>query len=43
MYNRDFEILYANDAFARHRKDVIEQHCPEILRNPGGGLWLIKR
>jgi hypothetical protein len=43
MYNGNFEILYANDSFAKHRKEVIAELRPEILRNPGGGLWLIKR
>jgi hypothetical protein len=43
MYNSEFEVLYANASFARHRVDIVNQYCPEILRNPGGGLWLIKR
>jgi hypothetical protein len=43
MYNDNFEVLYANDAFAKHNRGFIKEICPDILRNPGGGLWLLKR
>lgn len=43
MYNRDFEVIYANDSFAKNRRAVVEQFRPALLRNPGGGLWLRKR
>lgn len=43
MYNDQFEIIYANDAFAKQRRAVVAELCPELLRNAGGGLWLRKR
>lgn len=43
MYNARFEILYANDAFAQARPDVVQSLCPAILSNPGGGFWMRKR
>lgn len=43
MYNREFDVIYANDAFAKSRRTVVQELCPELLRNAGGGLWLRKR
>ena len=43
MYNHEFEVIYANDAFTKNRHEVVEKLRPELLRNPGGGLWLRKR
>jgi predicted O-methyltransferase YrrM len=43
MYNSRFEVLYANDFFARHRVPAIRAGCPAILANPGGGFWMRKR
>ncbi len=42
MYNREFEVLYANDGFARAHPDLIRARCPAILANPGGGFWMRK-
>ncbi len=42
MYNRAFEILFFNDYFARQHRKLVEQTCPRMLLNPGGGLWLRK-
>jgi Methyltransferase domain len=43
MYNNAFEVIYANDAFFAAHYALVEQHCPLIARNPGGGLWLRRR
>ena len=41
--NRDWEILFFNDYFALVEHARVERDAPEILSNPGGGLWLRKR
>jgi Methyltransferase domain len=41
--NRDWEILFFNDYFVRMERSRVERSAPEILRNPGGGLWLRRR
>lgn len=43
MGNRDWEILFFNDYFVRLERARVERDAPEILRNPGGGLWLRRR
>jgi hypothetical protein len=43
MGNQDWEIMFFNDYFARIERDRIARDAPEILRNPGGGLWLRRR
>jgi predicted O-methyltransferase YrrM len=43
MCNRDFEILYFNDLFARERGALVEARCPALLTKPGGGFWMRKR
>jgi Methyltransferase domain len=41
--NRDWEILFFNDYFVRTERDRVARDAPEILTNPGGGLWLCRR
>ena len=41
--NRDWEILFFNDYFARMEAARVARDAPEVLRNPGGGLWLRRR
>lgn len=41
--NRDWEILFFNDYFARAERARVERDAPQILGNPGGGLWLRRR
>jgi len=41
--NRDWEILFFNDYFARTERARVVQDAPEVLANPGGGLWLRRR
>jgi hypothetical protein len=41
--NKDWEILFFNDYFVRNERTRIEQDAPEMLPNPGGGLWLRRR
>ena len=43
MGNRDWEIIFFNDYFARVERAMVERDAPEVLRNPGGGLWLRRR
>lgn len=40
MGNHDWEIVLFNDYFAKIARDLIERDAPEVLANPGGGLWL---
>ena len=41
--NRDWEILFFDDYFARIERARVERDAPEVLANPGGGLWLRRR
>jgi hypothetical protein len=43
MYNKTFEIFFANQAFVWRNHDIVQQRCPAAATNPGGGLWLRKR
>ncbi len=43
MGNRDWEILFFNDYMARTERPRLRQQAPEMLANPGGGLWLRRR
>ncbi len=40
MYNAAFEVMFFNDAFAKLSRDLVTLHAPQVLDNPGGGLWL---
>lgn len=42
MYNETFEIVFFNDWFARHGRDLIEAGYPNMLKNTGGSIWLRK-
>ena len=42
MYNREFEIMYFNSFFASEYALLIDITYPQMLRNPGGSLWLRK-
>ena len=43
MGNHDWEIMFFNDYFVRTERARVERDAPEILINPGGGLWLRRR
>jgi hypothetical protein len=43
MGNGAWEIVFFNDYFARTERARVERDAPEVLRNPGGGLWLRRR
>jgi hypothetical protein len=43
MSNRDWEIVFFNDYFSRFEQARVARDAPEILENPGGGLWLRRR
>ncbi len=43
MGSRDWEIMFFNDYFVRKEGNRVERDAPEVLRNPGGGLWLRRR
>jgi hypothetical protein len=43
MGNHDWEIMFFNDYFVRTERARVERDAPEILMNPGGGLWLRRR
>jgi hypothetical protein len=40
MYNNAFEIVFFNDYFVRHCKDLAEADYPLMLKNTGGSIWL---
>jgi hypothetical protein len=42
MYNEAFEIVFFNDWFAWHERDLIEAGYPKMLKNTGGSIWLRK-
>lgn len=42
MYNDAFEIVFFNDWFARHGRDLIASDYPAMLKNTGGSIWLRK-
>lgn len=41
--NRDWDVLFFNDYFAKLERARVQRDAPEMLRNPGGGLWLQRR
>ena len=43
MYNSMFEIVFFNDYFRRYHRDLIEETCPNFLKNAGGAIWLRRR
>jgi predicted O-methyltransferase YrrM len=43
MFNNAFEVLYANDLFARDRWALVAARWPALLENPGGGFWMRRR
>lgn len=43
MGNRGWEILFFNDYFAYAERSRVQHDAPQILDNPGGGLWLRRR
>jgi hypothetical protein len=43
MGNQDWEIMFFNDYFARVERARVARDAPEVLDNPGGGLWLRRR
>jgi hypothetical protein len=43
MGNQDWDIIFFNDYFVRAERDLIKRDAPEVLQNPGGGLWLLRR
>jgi hypothetical protein len=43
MSNRNWEIMFFNDYFVYTERSRVERDAPQILENPGGGLWLRRR
>jgi predicted O-methyltransferase YrrM len=43
MYNTEFEIIYFNDYFAKTEAELVASATPLIQKNPGGGLWLVRK
>ena len=35
--------MFFNDYFVRAERALVERDAPEVLQNPGGGLWLRRR
>jgi len=42
MYNTNFEIIFFNTFMERFYEKWIKENMPDVLKNPGGGLWLRK-
>lgn len=42
QYNAAFEVLFFNDYFAKAHGPEVERDAPQMVGNPGGGLWLRK-
>jgi hypothetical protein len=42
MYNNTFEVIFFNDWFARHERNLIRKEYPAMLMNTGGSIWLRK-
>ena len=42
MYNSAFRIEFFNSLFATQHAELVKATCPDILKNPGGSLWLRK-
>ncbi len=42
MYNKNFRVEFFNDYFSKAHRELVEQGCPALLQNPGGGIWLRK-
>ncbi len=43
MYNTEFEIVFFNTYIEQFEKQWLTEHMPDVLKNPGGGLWLRKK
>ena len=43
QYNNEFKIQYFNDYINRFYKEEACKYFPEIEKNPGGSLWLLKK
>lgn len=43
QFNSAFEILFFNDYFAKMHGDLVHRDAPQMVANPGGGLWLRKK
>lgn len=43
MYNTSFEIVFFNSFIEQFEKQWLSEHMPDVLKNPGGGLWLRKK
>jgi predicted O-methyltransferase YrrM len=43
MNNKKYEILFFNDFFGQYFRDAIAKDYPDMLKNIGGSLWLIKK
>lgn len=43
MYNTEFEVIFFNSYVEQFEKEWISKHMPDVLKNPGGGLWLRKK
>jgi predicted O-methyltransferase YrrM len=42
QYNKAIEVLYFNHYMYVRNHDLVEQHLPVCLKNPGGAIWLRK-
>jgi predicted O-methyltransferase YrrM len=42
QFNHSFEILLFNSYLGFHHRDLMKQHLPLFLLDPGGGLWIRK-
>jgi hypothetical protein len=42
MHNKDYEVYFFNDFFAKMRGELIAKTYPTFLLNSGGSLWLRK-
>jgi hypothetical protein len=41
--NRDWQVVFFNDYFAKLERPIIEATFPQFLNNSGGALWLQRR
>jgi len=43
MYNTDFEVIFFNSYIEKFELQWLTGHMPDVMKNPGGGLWLRRK
>jgi hypothetical protein len=42
-FNSAFEVIFFNDMFVQFKRPLLQEQCPQFLKNSGGSIWLRRR